>query len=152
MEITEDIALFNQLQSGDRNTFEQWMNTQAKKIELLAFQYGCNTNQIQQVTKATFRKLHSQIAEVESEKQLCLRMYQIAFDTARNLEQLPDEENRLPFEEDQQLHEKINRLNDEYKIILLLTYFHDMTEKEASFVTGIPEDEVLTIQLMHSES
>ena len=28
-------------------------------------------------------------------------------------------------------------LNDEHKIIFLFTYFHEMTEKETEFITGI---------------
>ena len=54
-------------------------------------------------------------------------------------------ENVLPFEEDQQLHEKIINLNDEHKVTLLLSYFHGMTEKEIEFITGLPDNNVLNL-------
>jgi len=128
------------------------MNTQVKRIELLALQFGCNTIQIQQVTQATFRKLHSQITEVKNEQQLCLRMYQIAFDTMKKLEQSAEEETRLQFEEDQQLHNRINRLNGDEKIIFLLTYFHDMTENEVEFITILQFDSLEAVRAFAGEN
>ena len=144
MKIT-NIELFNQLKTGDQEVFIKWMGSHSKKIEQFVVQYGCSSNQVQQVTEATFRELYNQLTELEDENQLRLSMYKIALKLIRNMELPNDKENVLPFEEDQQLHEKIINLNDENKVTLLLSYFHGMTEKEIEFITGLPYNNVLNL-------
>ena len=72
-------------------------------------------------------------------------MYKTALTSIRNIELPHDKEKLLPFEEDQQLHEKIIKLNNENKITLLLSYFHGMTEKEIVFITGLPENRITNL-------
>ena len=143
--VITNIELFNQLKTGDRDVFEKWMVTYSGKIEKFAVQYGCSTNQVQQVTEATFRELYNQLTELVDEDQLRLSMYKITLKSLRNMELPYDKENVLPFEEDQQLHEKIINLNDENKVTLLLSYFHGMTEREIEFITGIPDNNVMNL-------
>ncbi|WP_172373862.1 sigma-70 family RNA polymerase sigma factor [Sporosarcina jiandibaonis] len=145
MIIIADVELFNQLKTGDREALKKWMAIHSKKIEQFAVQYGCGSTQLQQVTKATFRKLNSQLTEAEDVNQLRLFMYKITLTIIRNMELPHDKENFLPFEEDQQLHEKIINLNDENKITLILSCFHVMTEKEIAFITGFPENEIMNL-------
>ncbi|QUW23230.1 hypothetical protein JSQ81_06750 [Sporosarcina sp. Marseille-Q4063] len=145
MIIITDVEFFNQLKTGDREAFVKWMGDHSKKIEQLAVQYGCSSLQVQQITEATFRKLYNQLTEVEDENHLRLFMYKAALILIKNMEQPDEKEKLLPFEEDQQLHEKIISLEDENKIALLLFYFHGMTEKEIEFITGLPENEVMNL-------
>ena len=145
MIIITDVELFNQLKTGDREAFEKWMGDHSKKIEQLAVQYGCSSFQVQQVTEATFRELYKQLIELVDENQLRLFMYKIALKSIRKIKLPNDNENVLPFEEDQQLHEKIVNLNDEYKVTLLLSYFNGMTAKEIEFITGLPEKKVMNL-------
>ena len=145
MIIITNIELFNQLKTGDREAFVKWMGSHSKKIEQFVVQYGCSSNQVQQVTEATFRKLYNQLTELEDENQLRLSMYKIALKSISNMELPNDKETVLPFEEDQQLHEKIINLNDENKVTLLLSYFHGMTEREIEFITGLPDNNVMKL-------
>ena len=78
MTIIEDVELFNQLKAGDREAFVKWMGSHSKKIEKFVVQFGCSSNQVQQVTEATFRKLYNRLTELEDENQLRLTMYKIA--------------------------------------------------------------------------
>ena len=143
--IITNIELFNQLKTGDREAFVKWMGSYSKKIEQFAVQYGCSSNQVQQVTEATFRELYNQLTQLVDENQLRLFMYKIALKIISNIELPNDKETVLPFEEDQQLHEKIVSLNEVNKVTLLLFYFHGMTEKEIEFITGLPENNVLNL-------
>ena len=145
MIIIADVELFNQLKTGDREAFVKWMGDHSKKIEQLAVQYGCSSVQVQQITVATFKKLYNQLTEIEDENQLRLFMYKSALQLLSKTELPQDKENFLPFEEDQQLHEKVIDLNDENKIALLLSYFHGMTVKEIEYITGLPENQVMNL-------
>ena len=145
MIIIADVELFNQLKTGDRETFVKWMGDHSRKIEQLAVQYGCSSVQVQQITVATFKKLYNQLTVIEDENQLRLFMYKSAIQLLGNMELPQDKENFLPFEEDQQLHEKVIDLNDENKITLLLSYFHGKTEKEIEFITGLSENQVMKL-------
>ena len=145
MIIITDIELFNQLKKGHREDFVKWMGSHTEKIEQLAVQYGCSSLQVQQVTEDTFKNLYNQLTEAEDENQLRLFKYKTALQLLSNTELPQDKENFLPFEEDQQLHEKIINLNEENKIIFLLYYFHGLTEKEIEFITGLPENNVLNL-------
>ena len=77
MKIT-NIELFNQLKTGDREAFVKWMGSHSKKIEQFVVQYGFSSNQVQQITEATFRELFNQLTELVDENQLRLSMYKIA--------------------------------------------------------------------------
>jgi DNA-directed RNA polymerase specialized sigma24 family protein len=142
MIIITDIEVFNQLKTGDREAFVKWMGSHTKKLEQLAVQYGCNSLQVQQVTEATFKKLYNQLTEAEDENELRLFMYKIGLTLLENMDLPHEMEKLLPFEEDQQLHEKIINLNNENKITLLLSYFHEMTAKEIGIITGLPESNI----------
>ncbi len=113
-----------------------------KRNREIGVQYGFSSNQVQQVTEATFRKLYNQLTELVDENQLRLFTYKIALKLISNMELPNDIENVLPFEEDQQLHEKIINLNDDDKVTLLLSYFHGMTENEIELITGLPYNNV----------
>ncbi|WP_210471118.1 RNA polymerase sigma factor [Sporosarcina sp. 6E9] len=145
MMIITNVELYNQLKTGDREAFIKWMGSHAKEIEQLALQYGCNSLQVQQVTEATFKKLYNQLTEIVDENQLRLVQYKIGLSLLGDMDLPLEKETFLPFEEDQQLHEKIINLDYENKVTLLLSYFHGMTEKEIAFLTGIPENQVVNL-------
>ncbi|MBO1910230.1 hypothetical protein J4G37_36290, partial [Microvirga sp. 3-52] len=106
MMIITNVELYNQLKTGDREAFIKWMGSHAKEIEQLALQYGCNSLQVQQVTEATFKKLYNQLTEIVDENQLRLVQYKIGLSLLGDMDLPLEKETFLPFEEDQQLHEK----------------------------------------------
>ncbi|WP_203249249.1 RNA polymerase sigma factor [Sporosarcina beigongshangi] len=125
----EDIALF-----------EEWMDLYAHQIERFAFQYGYSSEKAAQLTVETFRAIYNNEEKMVEGK---LSIYKIALDQLVHAQQSDSEEETiLPFEEDQQLHEKINALEEKAKVSLILSRFHNMSEAEIATILEISEEAV----------
>lgn len=128
-ELKEDIVLF-----------EEWMDLYAHQIERFAFQNGCSSEQATQLTVEIFREIYNGEKKMDEGK---LSIYKIALDKLAHTQQIDSEkETILPFEEDQQLHKKINKLEEKAKVSLILSQFHNMSEAEIATILEISEEAV----------
>ena len=80
-------------------------------IERFAIQYGCALKQAADIAEETFRKLHNQLDSIGNEESLICTLYKNALNSLAYAQQTdPSNEAIFPFEEDQELHDRIVNL------------------------------------------
>ena len=123
----EVFDLIQQIKSGDSTAFEKWMDIHSENIELLAIQYGYSREQAGKLTEETFRILHNDLENQADDKLLLHSLYKIALNRLeKNREATQSQDIIFRFEEDQQLHEEIIRLDEKKKVSFILSQFHGM--------------------------
>ena len=144
MFIIEEFDLIRKLKTGDPTVYSRWMELHSEDIERYGIQYGCGREQAAFVAVETFREFYNNLEALNGKERLVCLLYKIMIENLRDI-QLADvtKEIFLPFVEDQALHGKISRLNNEEKIPLILSRFHGMDETEISSILGLSEKAVL---------
>ncbi len=138
-----EIELIQQMMTGDTSAFDQWMDYHSDNLERFAIQCGCTRERAGKVTEETFRSFYTDLENVNDEERLRYDLYRIMLEKLVAFQETePLQAAILSFEEDQQLHEKINRLEDNAKLSLILSQFHNMNDVEIAMIVGIPADAV----------
>src|SRR5690625_686058 len=132
--------LFDEMKKGDRKALEKWFNVHAESIARFAFQYGATISDSKEVAAAVFLQLFSELGEIENERQLHNRMYQIAIEKLSNCKLT--EENEFTFEEDLALHLKVIHLQPVNKLILILYSFFKMDASQCAEILSIRPEEI----------
>ena len=149
----EVFDLIQQIKSGDSTAFEKWMDIHSKNIELLAIQYGYSRDHARKLTEETFRTLHNDLENQADDKFLLHSLYKIALNGLEKNQQATQSGDIIfRFEEDQQLHEEIIRLDEKKKVSFILSQFHGMKASDIATVTGSSEEAVrLSIAEAHRQ-
>ncbi|WP_010676833.1 RNA polymerase sigma factor [Bacillus timonensis] len=140
-----------QLQKGDKEALEVIYNVYKAPLYQFVFRYTNNEQLSIDLVQDTFEKLQHKFHQFDPEKgKLKTYLYQIAYNTMmtrlrrqnvfRTL--LPILAERHPHHEnsDEKLtvQAAIQSLSEDLRAIVLLTYYHDLTQKEISTILHIP--------------
>ncbi|WP_432360184.1 RNA polymerase sigma factor [Sporosarcina sp. UB5] len=153
----EEADLITHAQNGDRDAFAQLMNMHFRTIEKFAYQCGVRLDDIPDVTQEVFIKLYRFLPQFNQQR-FTTWLYKITLNTARDhyrkagrevareermkvegkLAHEPSTESKiLLFEEDRALHEAILRLEEKYRIPIVLFYFQELTYQQIADVMNI---------------
>ena len=155
----EELALIERAQRGDKKAYGALMEQHYRTVEKFAYQCGVHIDDIPDVTQEVFIKIYRFLHQFNRE-QFTTWLYKITLNTARDYyrkeQRETDKEKKLTtyrkqmpthsaemivlvFEEDQELHAAILKLDEKYRIPLVLFYFQDLSYEQIA--------EVLTITL-----
>ncbi|WP_339254606.1 sigma-70 family RNA polymerase sigma factor [Sporosarcina sp. FSL W8-0480] len=151
-------------QNGDRAAFAQLMDIHYRTVEKFAYQCGVRIDDIPDVTQEVFIKLYRFLHQFNQQR-FTTWLYKITLNTARDYYRKEGRETAkeerlkregkptgnqsaehqvLLFEEDQELHESILRLDEKYRIPLILFYFQDLSYQQIADVLNITLSTVKT--------
>lgn len=120
------------------NTLEKWIATYSKPIERFAFQNGCTPEQAALVAGEAFKGINE-----DSDQPFIYALYKNVINVLANIErtvELP--KGTFPFEEDAELHLEIIKLDEDYRVPLILNLFHKLEVEEIAFILNSSETEV----------
>ena len=154
----DDKDLVKRCLAGDLNAFETILERYQKPVFNVALRVLSNTDDAADVTQATFVKAYEKLNSYDSRYKFFSWLYRIAVNTSLNfLEQkkrsdlLGDEDvsegNRL--EEELHAAERVEKLEDailklavEYRVVVVLRHFHDLSYEDMGIILDIPEKTV----------
>jgi RNA polymerase sigma-70 factor (ECF subfamily) len=158
MQEPDDKDLVKRCLSRDLKAFETLLERYQKTVFNVALRVLSNTDDAADVTQATFVKAYEKLNSYDSRYKFFSWLYRIAVNTSLNfLEQkkrsdlLGDEEvsegNRL--EEELHAAERVEKLEDailnlpvEYRVVIVLRHFHDLSYEEMGMILDLPEKTV----------
>ena len=153
----EEVDLITRAQNGEREAFAQLMQMHFRTVEKFAYQCGVRLDDIPDVTQEVFIKLYRFLPQFNQQR-FTTWLYKITLNTARDhyrksgretakeermktdgdlAHQQSTETEVLLFEEDRALHEAILRLDEKYRIPLILFYFQELTYQQIADVLNI---------------
>lgn len=154
----DDKDLVKRCLAGDLKAFETLLERYQKPVFNIALRVLSNTDDAADVTQATFVKAYEKLTSYDSRYKFFSWIYRIAVNTSLNfLEQkkrsdlLGDEDvsegNRL--EEELHAAERVEKLEDailnlsvEYRVVIVLRHFHDLSYEEMGTILDLPEKTV----------
>ncbi|MFS0688928.1 sigma-70 family RNA polymerase sigma factor [Sporosarcina sp. 179-K 8C2 HS] len=153
----EESDLITRAQNGEREAFSQLMQMHFRTVEKFSYQCGVRLDDIPDVTQEVFIKLYRFLPQFNQQR-FTTWLYKITLNTARDyyrkegretakeermkaegdlVHHQSSEAKVLLFEEDRALHEAIIRLEEKYRIPLILFYFQDLTYQQIADVMNI---------------
>lgn len=151
----------NRAKLNDDFAFEQLVHLYKPYVEKLAFQFGMRPDSIPDVVQDTFIKIHQNIRQFERGK-FSTWVYQITLNTVRDhyrkkqrewrIFQRAAEEERLwlpgnfrfTHENHDLLHKAMKKLDEKYRIPIILFYFHNRSYEEIGIIMNIKLSTVKT--------
>lgn len=131
------------LKVGEKDAFEKWMDIYSGDIERFAIQYGCASKQAADVAEETFRKLHNQLDTIGNEESLVCILYKNSLKSLIYVQQTDSQNEQLfPFEEDQELHNRIVKIETVKKVPFILSHFHMLDDLEIAAIMDTSLEEV----------
>ncbi|MEH7385424.1 RNA polymerase sigma factor [Bacillus sp. JJ1521] len=140
-----------QLQQGDKEALEIIYNVYKAPLYQFIYRYTNNEQLSIDLVQDTFVKLQRKFHQFDPEKgKIKTYLYQIAYNTMmtrlrrQNLFRtlLPILADRYPHQENSDekitVRTAIQSLPEDLRAIVLLTYYHDLTQKEISMILHIP--------------
>ena len=158
MQEPDDKDLVRRCLTGDIKAFETILARYQKPVFNIALRVLSNTADAADVTQSTFIKAYEKLNSYDSRYKFFSWLYRIAINTSLNfLEQkkrsdlLGDEDvsdgNRL--EEELHAAERAEKLEDailslpvEYRVVIVLRHFHDLSYEEMGMIIDLPEKTV----------
>jgi len=158
MQEPDDKDLVRRCLTGDIKAFETILARYQKPVFNIALRVLSNTADAADVTQSTFIKAYEKLNSYDSRYKFFSWLYRIAINTSLNfLEQkkrsdlLGDEDvsdgNRL--EEELHAAERVEKLEDailslpvEYRVVIVLRHFHDLSYEEMGTIIDLPEKTV----------
>jgi len=139
----EEFELIQRVRAGEITAFEKWMDIYSEDIERFAIQYGCAAKQAADVTEETFRKLYNELEHFDNEESLVCMLYKKVLKSLAFVQQTDaPNETIFPFEEDQELHDKIVKIETIKKVPFILSHFHMLDDLEIAAIMDTSLEEV----------
>ncbi|MDN4609087.1 RNA polymerase sigma factor [Sporosarcina highlanderae] len=153
----DEADLIVSAQNGDRAAFAQLMDIHYRTVEKFAYQCGVRIDDIPDVTQEVFIKLYRFLPQFNQQR-FTTWLYKITLNTARDYYRKEGRETAkedrlkregkstghqsaehqvLLFEEDRALHEEILRLDEKYRVPLILFYFQDLSYQQIADVLNL---------------
>lgn len=149
-------SIIARAQQGDKEAYRELVLTYAHVVEKFAYQIGVHENDIGDVAQEVFLKLYRFLHQF-NDSRFTTWLYKITLNTARDFYRKEARETKkeqklqqqdakvaqsaesrvLVYEEDQQLHAAIQLLKEDYRMPLILFYFHQLQYDEIAEVLGI---------------
>ena len=158
MQEIDDKDLVKRCLNGDLKAFESLLTRYQKPVFNVALRLLSNTADAADVTQATFIKAYEKLSSYDHRYKFFSWLYRIAVNASLNLleqkkrsDLLGDEDvsdgNRL--EEELHAAERVEKLEDailslsvEYRVVIVLKHFHDLSYEEMGMILDIPEKTV----------
>lgn len=160
----DEIELITKAQNGDTTAYGELMNLHYRTVEKFAYQCGVRLDDVPDVTQEVFIKLYRFLHQFKQDR-FTTWLYKITLNTARDYyrkesrEKVKQEKTIefaqhdvhgspeikvLLFEEDRELHEAILKLDEKYRMPLILYYFQDLSYQQIADVLNITLSSVKT--------
>ena len=160
----EETELIAKAQAGDQAAYGELMSLYYRTVEKFAYQCGVRLDDIGDVTQEVFIKLYRFLPQFNQQR-FTTWLYKITLNAARDyyrkegrekdrqdkitVNQLatsgPSAEDQVfLFEEDRELHDSILRLEEKYRIPLVLFYFQDISYQQIADILTITMPAVKT--------
>jgi RNA polymerase sigma-70 factor (ECF subfamily) len=158
MQEPNDKDLVKRCLSGDQKAFEILLERYQKPVFNIALRILSNTDDAADVTQATFVKAYEKLNSYDNRYKFFSWLYRIAVNTSLNLleqkkrsDLLGDKDvsdgNRL--EEELHAADRIEKLEDailnlpvEYRVVIVLRHFQDLSYEEMGMILDLPEKTV----------
>ncbi|KHF40046.1 RNA polymerase sigma factor [Halalkalibacter okhensis] len=152
--------LIERAKKGDDDAFQQLIEQHLKTVEKFAFQIGVSSTHIEDVTQEVFIKVYRFIHKHNRGK-FTTWLYSITLNVIRDFYRKEKQMKRKTVElqkyatqqmyfndqfdeEASELHQMIHKLEDKYKIPVVLHYFHGQNYQEIAKVLGVTEGAIKT--------
>ncbi len=135
----EESKLIQKIKEGDFTAFEEWMGNYYRNLERFAFQNGCSQKQAAEIVEDTFREIFKDPNNFDGQMR---NMYKIVLDKIAHLQLsafLLDDV--FGFEEDAELHSVIIKLDEKYRVPLVLQVFHGLDDGQVAAHTDVTTSE-----------
>ncbi|KAA0944013.1 RNA polymerase sigma factor [Sporosarcina sp. ANT_H38] len=160
----DEMELIIKAQQGDKVAYGELMNLRYRTVEKFAYQCGVHLDDIPDVTQEVFIKLYRFLHQFKQDR-FTTWLYKVTLNTARDYYRKEHREREkkakangtnlypaqnsaetqiLLFEEDLELHNAILKLDEKYRIPLILFYFQDLSYQQIADVLNIPLSTVKT--------
>jgi RNA polymerase sigma-70 factor (ECF subfamily) len=160
--VTEE-ELISRAQDGDIQAFSELIRCYSPTVEKFAYQMGNRADDIEDITQEVFIRVYRFIHQFSRSK-FSTWLYKITLNVTRDYSrkkhshirkifslqnerqvQPPDsEQHLLKGEEDRILHECIQKLDEKYRVPIILFYFHDRKYEEIAEIININVSTVKT--------
>ncbi|MGY4690821.1 RNA polymerase sigma factor [Salibacterium sp. K-3] len=144
--------------TGNKEAFHDVVHTYYQTVQRFAYQIGVKPDEIDDVTQEVFLKVYRSL-DSYSGGTFTTWLYSITLNAARDMMRKQKRQNRKiekmkettpdhaydtlnVSEEAMELHDMIQKLDEKYRVPLVLHYFHHQTYAEISEVTGTSESGV----------
>ena len=135
--------LIRSAKNGDFTKLPEWIDLHSAKLMHFSFQYGLTEEEANEVTLDTYITLRNELIKLDEDCPLLLTLYKLLLKKLSRIQSTsPVPEDVFPFKEDSLLHMKIVEMNRAYKIAFILSYFHQLTSEQISYITNEAEDNV----------
>lgn len=150
----DECEIVNRAKLKDETAFEQLIDTYKPVIERFAYQFGVKQENIPDIVQETFIKIHRKLHQFQKGK-FTTWVFQVTLNVVRDQyrkqkrelklidkakqNQLQTIQSGYYFEKQEHLflHECIQKLDEKYKIPLILFYFHDKSYDEIALILKI---------------
>jgi RNA polymerase sigma-70 factor, ECF subfamily len=154
----QDAALVQRSLAGDHKAFEILVERYQRPIYNLALRFAADPSDAEDIVQSVFVKVYEKLDSFDPKYKFFSWLYKIAVNESinfvnrkKNLEQFNEDihSGRVVQEDSFQDHEVNNKidlalleLKPEYRIVVVLNHFQDLTYKEIGFILDIHENKV----------
>jgi RNA polymerase sigma-70 factor (ECF subfamily) len=158
MEEPDDKDLVRRCLAGDMKAFETLLTRYEKPVFNVALRVLSNTADAADVTQSTFVKAYEKLSTYDSRYKFFSWLYRIAINTSLNLLEQKKRSDLLGDDDvsggnhlEEEFHslERVEKLEDailnlavEYRVVIVLRHFHDLSYEEMGMILDIPEKTV----------
>lgn len=142
--MASETDLYIKAKNGDEAAYYSWFNEIQPDMGRFAYQLGISLEKLPEFQKASLQQLYKQLVHFtpdQAEMQLFTIMAQMALQPGY---QFKNGKNQvLGFQEDQELHTLLQKLELDQRISLALLYFHNKSINEISTITSKSAQQVM---------
>ncbi|WP_432360179.1 RNA polymerase sigma factor [Sporosarcina sp. UB5] len=136
----EKDSLERKVLAGDHEAFKQWMNIHIQNVERFAVQYGLTPQDAGKVAETVFRNLYNDLGQLTKEQLEENALFKSALQNLKGFQVEASEVGLFPFEEDNQLLQRLIDLPNEARIAFILSRFNEKSIGDIAWITEtLPE-------------
>ena len=139
----KDFEVIEQARNGDFSMLEKWMDVHGQKIERFSFQYGLSLERAGNVAEETLRSFQDELEAITDDDQVLPLLYKIAIGKLSIQLLSPKIEEVFLFDEDKELHSELVKLDEIYRVPLILKLFHGLTVEQISVILDTLNSDVI---------
>jgi RNA polymerase sigma-70 factor (ECF subfamily) len=152
----QDAILVHQCLEGDHKAFETLIDRYQRPIYNLALRFAAMREDAEDIVQTVFVKVYEKLDTYDPKYKFFSWLYKIAVNESinhlnrkKNVEQFQEDLHSGNQDEPQQDHELTKKIDNallelkpDYRIVVILNHFQDMTYREISYILNINENKV----------
>ena len=154
----DEARVIERARKGDTRAFETILEAYEKPVFNAAYRIVANYEDAADVTQTVFLKVHKKLGSYRPEHKFFSWIYRIAVNEAINFAKRRSREHPLDdtvaarqgdfvdhlarIARDELIQEALRALKTDYRVVVVLKYFLEMSYKEIADIVGIPEKTV----------